>query len=102
MAKITPGSTIIGASGKKLVVEAIEGDIIYSGELRILRSAVVKVIPPQPNTLRVGDRVKRIGNSPDILEIWLWNKTRGSCMCIQPDGYPTDWIPTKELIAIDS
>jgi hypothetical protein len=46
MTKITPGSTIIGASGKKLVVDRVEGDTIYSGNLKILASAVMQVIPP--------------------------------------------------------
>jgi hypothetical protein len=45
--KITIGSTIIGASGKKLIVDRVDGDIIYSGEFKIKTSAVVQVIPPR-------------------------------------------------------
>jgi hypothetical protein len=46
METITVGSTIIGKSGKKLVVDRVEGDIIHSGVLRIDISAVVSVEPP--------------------------------------------------------
>jgi len=45
MTKITIGSTIIGKSGKKLIVDRVEGDIIYSGEFMIRISAVVSVEP---------------------------------------------------------
>ena len=34
MAKITPGSTIIGKSGKTLIVDRVDGDTIYSGDLK--------------------------------------------------------------------
>lgn len=62
MTKITIGSTIIGNSGKKLIVDRIDGDILYSGKLKIKTSAVVKVIPPSTAQnleyfLKVGDRV---------------------------------------------
>jgi hypothetical protein len=64
MTKTTPGSTIIGASGKKLIVERearhqggrVEGDTIYSGNLKILASAVVRVILPVTR-FKLGDRV---------------------------------------------
>jgi hypothetical protein len=46
MEKIAIGSTIIGKSGKSLIVDRVEGDIIYSGGLRINISAVVSVEPP--------------------------------------------------------
>ena len=46
MEKIAIGSTIIGKSGKSLIVDRVEGDIIYSGGLRIYISAVVSVEPP--------------------------------------------------------
>jgi hypothetical protein len=45
MEAIAIGSTIIGVSGKKLVVDRVEGDIIHSGVLRIDISAVVSVEP---------------------------------------------------------
>jgi hypothetical protein len=60
MTKITPGSTIIGKSGKALIVDRVDGDTIHSGELKILISAVVRVIPPKKSIrdfLKVGDRV---------------------------------------------
>jgi hypothetical protein len=46
MTKITIGSTIVGASGKKLIVDRVDGDIIYSGEFKISTLAVAIVIPP--------------------------------------------------------
>jgi hypothetical protein len=46
MTGITVGSTIIGKSGKKFIVDRVEGDIIYSGALKIRTSAVVSVEPP--------------------------------------------------------
>jgi hypothetical protein len=52
MAEITIGSTIIGKSGKKLIVDRVEGDTIYSGDLKILSSAVIEVIPPIIPVLR--------------------------------------------------
>ena len=61
MTKITPGSTIIGASGKKLLVDRVDGDIIYSGEFKIKTSAVVQVIPPVTR-FKLGDRVEYIGS----------------------------------------
>ena len=45
MIKLTIGSTVIGVSGRKLIVDRVEGDIFYSGELKIKTSAVVRVIP---------------------------------------------------------
>ncbi|MFM2305218.1 MAG: hypothetical protein RLZZ135_2631 [Cyanobacteriota bacterium] len=87
MAKITPGSTIIGKSGKKLIVDRVEGDIIYSGDLKILSTAVVRVIPPATR-FKLGDRVKYIGGDDfdlpegEILTVvedcGEWVKTRTS------------------------
>jgi hypothetical protein len=34
MTKITPGLTIIGKSGKALIVDRVDGDTIYSGDLK--------------------------------------------------------------------
>jgi hypothetical protein len=45
MEAIAIGSTIIGKSGKKFIVDRVEGDIIYSGALKIRTSAVVSVEP---------------------------------------------------------
>ena len=66
--KITIGSTIIGKSGKKLRVDRVEGDIIYSGDLKILSTAVVRVIPMKlesiaiytPDIARSGSRLAKI------------------------------------------
>jgi hypothetical protein len=44
--KVQIGSVIIGASGKRLRVDSIEGEIIHCGELRIKVSAVIDVEPP--------------------------------------------------------
>ena len=45
MEAIAIGSTIIGKSGKKFIVDRVEGDIIYSGVLKIRTSAVISVEP---------------------------------------------------------
>jgi hypothetical protein len=55
MTSIAIGSTIIGKSGKKLIVDRIDGDIIYSGEFKIKTSAVVRVIPPYSVVIKVGE-----------------------------------------------
>jgi hypothetical protein len=61
MTEITIGSTIIGNSGKKLIVDRIDGDILYSGKLKIKTSAVVRVIsPPIVTKFKLGDRVEFI------------------------------------------
>ena len=46
MEAIAIGSTIIGKSGEKFIVDRVEGDIIYSGVLKIRTSAVISVEPP--------------------------------------------------------
>lgn len=66
MSKITIGSTIIGRSGKELIVDRLDGDIICCGETKVHSSAIVRVLPSQ-----VGDKVehihlKRIGFITDI------------------------------------
>jgi hypothetical protein len=43
---ITIGSTIIGKSGKSLIVDRIEGKILHCGKVKIEASAVVEVITP--------------------------------------------------------
>ena len=97
MTKITIGSTIIGASGKKLLVDRVDGDILYSGGLRILISAVVKVIPP-PTEFKIGDRVQYIGDDfylkkqyGGILEVREISLLDGYT-CLKPDGRLTSWI----------
>lgn len=106
MIKITIGSTIIGKSGKKLKVDRIEGDTIYSGNLKILTSAVVRVIPPTTN-FKVGDRVTYIGSHfylqkiyAGILEVWEVSMIDGYT-CLKKDGRLTSWIDFAELEEVD-
>jgi hypothetical protein len=65
MTEITIGSTIIGKSGKRLKVDRVDGGIIYSGNLRVKLSAVVKVEPPS-----LGDRLEIITtlDNPEAIE----------------------------------
>jgi hypothetical protein len=109
MTKITIGSTIIGASGKKLVVDRVEGDTIYSGDLKILASAVVRVIPPATE-FKLGDRVTYIGSDFNLktqyagtLEIWEMGKVCDSdkCACLKPNGRVTSWIEFADLQLVD-
>jgi hypothetical protein len=106
--EITPGSIIVGASGKKLRVDAIEGDTIYSGQLKILTSAVVRVIPQRPNhppatEYKVGDRVEYIGSDfyfkkqyAGVLEVWEISPIDGYT-CLKPNGRATSWIEFADL-----
>jgi hypothetical protein len=104
MAKITPGVTIVGTSGKKLVVDRVEGDIIYSGNLKILTSAVVRVIPPV-TAFKVGDRVQYIGSDfnlktqyAGVLEVWAISRNPSDgYTCLKPDGRATSWIDFEDL-----
>ena len=94
MTKITIGSTIIGNSGKKLIVERearhqggrVEGDIIYSGDLKILSKAVVRVIPPATR-FKLGDRVKYIGDVGD------YNLQDGEILTVIEDC--SEWVKTR-------
>jgi hypothetical protein len=60
--KITPGSRIVGKSGKCLMVDSVDEDVIDCQGLKIHISAVVQVIPP---ALKVGDRVRFNGTFQD-------------------------------------
>ena len=100
--KITPGSTIVGKSGKKLSVDRVEGDVIYSGNITILKSAVVKVIPPA-TSFKIGDRVKYIGSDfylkkqyAGILEVWEISPLDGYT-CLKLDGRLTSWVEFEDL-----
>lgn len=110
MTKITPGSTIIGASGKKLIVDRVEGDTIYSGDLKVLVSAVVQVIPPRAVVkFKLGDRVKYIGSDfnlktqyAGVLEVWeISKKDVNSYTCLKPDGRVTSWIEFADLQLVE-
>lgn len=104
MANIIIGSTIIGASGKKLIVDRIEGDTIYSGGLKILRTAVIRVIPPVTK-FSIGDRVKYIGSDfnlkkqyAGVLEVWeISKKDADSYACLKPNGRVTSWVEFIDL-----
>lgn len=108
MPKITIGSTIIGKSGKRLIVDRVEGDIIYSGDLKILISAVVQVIPPA-DRFKLGDRVEYIGSNFNLktqyagtLEVWeISKKDIGSYACLKPNGQATSWIEFADLQLVD-
>jgi len=111
MAKITIGSTIVGTSGKELIVARVEGGIIHSGELRISTSAVVKVIPPAAVKFKLGDRVRYVGTDRNlvkqyagVLEIWEMGKLGDSdkCTCLKPNGRTTSWIEFGDLNSGDS
>jgi hypothetical protein len=113
MAKITIGSTIIGKSGKKLIVDRVEGDTIYSGDLKILSSAVVEVIPPpkpKSRPLVLGDRVKYIGTHPSfqkqyggVLTIWELGKgcDLDKCACLTEGGKVSTWIEYSALELVE-
>jgi hypothetical protein len=103
MTKITIGSTIIGASGKKLVVDRVDGDTIYSEGLKILASAVVRVIPPVTR-FKLGDRVKYVGSDfnlkkqyAGVLEVWEISPRDDVYTCLKPNGRATSWIEFADL-----
>jgi hypothetical protein len=99
---ITPGSIIVGASGKKLRVDAIEGDTIYSGDLKLKKSAVVRVIT-SVTAFKIGDKVEYIGSSfnlkkqyAGLLEVWEISRIDGYT-CLKPNGRLTSWIEFTDL-----
>jgi hypothetical protein len=106
--KITPGSRIAGKSGKYLTVDRIEGDILHCGEVRVLLSAVVRVIPPnivptRQAGFRVGDRVEYIGSSLNqkaqyegVLEVVKICPLSGYT-CLTPRGRWSSWIEAADL-----
>jgi hypothetical protein len=55
MLKVKPGATIVGKSGKSLVVDRVEGNLIHCGDRTINILAVVEVLP---RSFSIGDRVK--------------------------------------------
>lgn len=102
------GLTIIGASGKKLIVDRVEGDTIYSGGLKVIASAVVRVIPPVTK-FKLGDRVEYIGSDfnlkkqyAGVLEVWeISKKDSDSYACLKPDGRVTSWIEFADLQPVE-
>jgi hypothetical protein len=110
MIKITIGSTIIGKSGKKLIVDRVEGDIIYSGELKIKTSAVSQIIPPRSIVkFKLGDKTIYIGSDFNLrrqyagtLEIWEISQTDiNSYTCLKPNGSATSWIESADLQLVE-
>jgi hypothetical protein len=105
---ILPGSKIVGASGKCLVVDRMEGEILICGDRRIKLSAVLKVEPPpkpeppaKPAPLAVGD-VCYYGGSKywqhyGGMELKAFELREGYWTCEKPDGYRTTNIPPIEL-----
>ena len=67
MLKITPGCTIVGKSGRQLLVDRVVGKSIFCGDRRIEREAVVKVIPP----LRSQDVDRSLENILSVTETLL-------------------------------
>jgi hypothetical protein len=100
---IFPGSKITGLSGKTLIVDRIEGEILICGDRRIKLSAVVNIEPPQkaPAPLAVGDIAYYCGE-----QFWqqyrgmplvLLEKREGLWICEKPDGYRTTNLSAREL-----
>jgi hypothetical protein len=104
MIQITPGAIVSGKSGKKFLVDRVEGDIIHSGGVKFLASAVINVIPPRPKEFKLGDRVRYTGTDRNLqrqyageLSIWEISKHDDGYACLKPDGRVTSWILFKEL-----
>jgi hypothetical protein len=81
--KITPGSKIVGKSGKCLTVDSVDEDIIDCQGLKIHVSAVLQVFPP---ALKIGDRVRFNGTFQE------WGIEPGTILtAVEIDD---DWIKT--------
>ena len=89
ISEVIPGATIIGRSGKKLIVDRIEGDLIICGDRRIGIEAVVEVITPPPPApiFKLGDRVRFVGDFRD------WGIEWGTCLTVVEDC--GEWIMTR-------
>lgn len=106
MLEVRPGDSIIGKSGKKILVDRIEGDLLFCGDRRIGIEAVVRVIPPT-TVFKVGDRVKYIGSHfhlqriyAGILEVWQVSPIDGYTLK-KPDGRLTSWVDFADLEEVD-
>jgi hypothetical protein len=108
---ITPGSIVSGESGKTFLVDRVEGDIIYSGKVKFMASAVLKVIPPHAITnFKLGDRVEYIGSDlklktqyAGILEVWeISKKDIGSYACLKANGRVTSWIEFADIQLVEA
>jgi hypothetical protein len=98
---ILPGSKIVGASGKTLVVDRVEGEILICGDRRIKFSAVALVIPPPPTKLALGDTVYYCGDryweQYQDMPLVLIELREGLWICEKPDNYRTTNLPAREL-----
>jgi hypothetical protein len=107
--QIRPGATIVGKSGKKLVVDTIDGDLLICGDRKIGIEAVVQVIPPRPKAFKLGDRVEYIGSDFNLktqyagtLEVWeISKKDINSYTCLKPNGRVTSWIEFADLQLVE-
>jgi hypothetical protein len=107
MLEIRPGAIIVGNSGKSLVVDRVEGDLLICGERQIGIEAVVKFIPPRPKTFKSGDKVEYIGTDKNLITQYdgiLEIRTMGSggdrdkCSCYTSDKLRvTSWIDYSDL-----
>lgn len=58
MLEVMQGATIVGKSGKQLLVERVDGDLIFcEGGVKIRREQVFDVIPPPHPKLQEDDRL---------------------------------------------
>lgn len=100
---ILPGSKIVGVSGKILVVDRAEGEILICGDRRIKFSAVVRVEPPSEPTkpLAVGDIVHYCGEQYweqyQNMPLVLLELREGLWICEKPDKYRTTNLSAREL-----
>lgn len=83
--KICIGSTVYGSSGQPLVVERIDGDILYIGSRKIHRSAILRVDSPSPRLA--------VQHSPGRIEV---NLDRLS-LDYQPSIATPSWEPTTSV-----
>jgi hypothetical protein len=72
------GSIVYGRSGKPLSVVAVYGDVLLisaeSGYRKVHKSAILKVEPPKPDRIKIGDRVCRNSRpSPKYPKKWFVN-----------------------------
>ena len=53
MLEVTQGATIVGKSGRKLLVEKVDGELIFCADgIKVRRDRVFYVIPPPPTPLQ--------------------------------------------------
>jgi hypothetical protein len=68
-AEVSPGSIVIGKSGKQFqVAEVVDSGYILTTGQKIARSAVVEVLPPAPLDQEVIDYAELCLSCPDITE----------------------------------